>query len=104
MRINSFHKIDENRVNQIIEEMEILGAPTLRAIDTSYGLIAIEGNHRLEAAWRLEIEPEIIILEDDNEMIEHDIPDLPNPCSMADIRDYIDMPDQGKFYDFDEIY
>jgi hypothetical protein len=65
MRVTAYHKIDSTSDHQakVLEEMRVLGSPTIRAIETAHGLIALEGGHRLAAAEELGLTPEIEIIE-----------------------------------------
>lgn len=65
IRIIAYHEIDTDTEHYagVLATMTELGAPTIRAIDTCHGLVALEGCHRLAAAAELELVPEIEILE-----------------------------------------
>ena len=58
---------DQDHLNKVIEEMKVLGAPTIRCYDLGFdGIIqAVEGSHRLRACEELEIEPIIEMIDED---------------------------------------
>jgi len=98
--ITAIHKTEENKVLEVMKEMEKLGEPTIRAIETCHGLIAIEGCHRLEAADRLGMDVEILVIEEDYEIKDHGFQDFEGKIMTgAEIIDYIGVP-TGKTYDF----
>jgi len=62
MKIVLLHNhYDESHLEVVIEEMKVLGAPTIRVYDLGFdGLVqAIEGCHRLRACEALGIEPNL---------------------------------------------
>lgn len=61
----TIHGHNEARVLQVMEEMRTMGAPTIRVVDCGDHYMAIEGTHRLEAAARLEVAPNLVVLEQD---------------------------------------
>ena len=100
MEINTWHKTDGKKVVEIMEEMEEMGSPTIRATETAYGMVALEGNHRIEAAYRLGIEPEFIVMEHDEIIENHGLQDFEGESmSVSDILEYIGTPG-GKYYEF----
>lgn len=48
--------------------MASLGAPTIRVIACGDYYMALEGSHRLAAAHDLDIEPEFVVFEQDDEI------------------------------------
>ena len=42
--------------------MRLAGPPTIRIARTTAGLFALEGSHRLAAAWYLGLEPKLVAL------------------------------------------
>lgn len=56
---------DDGHLGVVMDEMEITGAPTIRVIEFEDKLFAIEGSHRLAAAYYLELEPKLVIMEED---------------------------------------
>lgn len=66
---------DENHLREVMTEMKKLGAPTIRVYHVMGDLYqAIEGCHRLRAAEKLEITPNIIVLNADT--LRSDVDDL----------------------------
>lgn len=53
MIVYAFHDYEEAHVREVMDEMRIRGAPTIRCTPEDDALMAIEGVHRLEAARRL---------------------------------------------------
>lgn len=50
---------DERQLAEVKNEMLRLGAPTVKAIDCGEFLVALEGSHRLRAAYDLGLTPVI---------------------------------------------
>jgi hypothetical protein len=69
------HKTDAEKLEAVKSEMLTLGAPTVRVVDCGDHYMAIEGTHRLAAAADLGIEPNLIILDQDD-MVEADSLDM----------------------------
>lgn len=61
---------DDDHLGVVIDEMKLTGAPTIRVIEFEDKLFAIEGSHRLAAAHHLELEPKLVIMEEDVEGLE----------------------------------
>lgn len=61
---------DQNKLDSVIEEMKVLGAPTIRCYDLGFDNLiqAVEGCHRLRAAEELEIEPIIEMIDSDTKI------------------------------------
>ena len=66
--IYAIHAPQETKLQAVIEEMRVLGAPTIRAIDCGDYLMALEGSHRLAAAAALELTPVFVIIAQDEEI------------------------------------
>ncbi len=66
--IYAIHAPEEAKLEAVIAEMRVLGAPTIRAIDCGDYLMALEGSHRLAAAAALELTPVFEIIEQDEEI------------------------------------
>ena len=65
MRIILLHNhYDEAHLQDVVEQMETLGAPTIRVYNLGFDNLyqAVEGCHRLRACEALEIEPIIEIV------------------------------------------
>ena len=72
----TMHPVDDEHLACVMREMEALGAPAIRVVDMGDGAVmAIEGTHRIEAARRLGLIPELIVL-DQNDLVEADSLDL----------------------------
>lgn len=62
MQIIAPNPVDQEHLEQVIADMQAMGAPVIRAVWIElYGMwAAIEGSHRLAAAQELGLAPEII--------------------------------------------
>ena len=69
MTVYTIHGYRDERVEEVMAEMERLGAPEIRMVDCGDHYQAIEGTHRIEAARRLSLPVKAIIIDED-EMIE----------------------------------
>jgi hypothetical protein len=102
MRITALHKTDAEHLDRVAAEMKELGAPTIRAIETAYGLVAFEGVHRLAAAALLKITPEIIVIEDGETVADHGLQDFEGQAlTVGEIADYIGIPEGATYTDED---
>ena len=54
-----------DKIARVMGEMQSLGAPVVRVVDCGDHYMALEGVHRLEAAARLGIAPNLIVLDQD---------------------------------------
>jgi hypothetical protein len=94
MTIYAPHSPNPEQLAEVKVQMQTLGAPQIRAYYNGDCWLAIEGSHRLAAAHELGLEPEIIEVEDDAVISDHDYEDLDTPCTVADIIEYLyDRPD-----------
>lgn len=59
LRIWAKHEPDPAHLKDVVEEMRELGRPTIRCVDWRGELYAIEGSHRLRAAFDLGLVPNI---------------------------------------------
>lgn len=62
----TIHGHNDAKVEAVMAEMGTLGAPTIRVVDCGDNYMALEGTHRIEAAARLGIAPNIVILDQDD--------------------------------------
>ena len=83
----------------VIEEMKKLGAPKIKAVWCGDHYRAVEGSHRLAACAALDLTPEIVEIEEDEE-VEHDCDDLPSNATAAELIEYANDMNQP-FYSFD---
>jgi hypothetical protein len=94
MMIYAPHGPNPEQLIRVKAQMQTLGAPAIRAYYSGDAWYAIEGSHRLAAAHELGLEPEIIEVEYDAVISDHDFPDLDDTCAVADIIEYLyDRPD-----------
>jgi flagellar biosynthesis regulator FlbT len=64
------NKIDKQHLEDVKKEMQVLGTPTIRGIyDEGQGVwFAVEGSHRLQAAFDLGLMPEMVDVVDEEEI------------------------------------
>lgn len=67
--IYAIHEPFADHLAEVIEEMRVLGAPTLHVVDCGDHYQALEGSHRLPAAAALGLNPVLVVHEQD-EMLE----------------------------------
>lgn len=106
MQIALLHKhYEEDHLNQVKEQMKVLGAPVIRAIWSElYGMwLAVEGCHRLRAAFDLGYIPEIVnISNDDSVTIQIQLED--ETFSVQDLLiDLNDSAPKTEILDFEEV-
>jgi hypothetical protein len=89
MTIYAPHQPIDEHLRLVMSQMQTLGAPQIRAWYSGDAWYAIEGSHRLAAAHELGLEPEIIEVEYDAEISDHDFEDLETPCTVADVIEYL---------------
>jgi hypothetical protein len=81
--IFTIHAPRPGKLVKVIQEMRVLGAPTIRVVVSVDGgtLIALEGCHRLAAACELRLAPKFVVYDQDDPIdicdmdIEHMFPD-----------------------------
>jgi len=81
--IYTIHAADNDKLTQIIAEMQMLGTPTIKVVDCGDHYMALEGSHRIAAAHRLGLTPTLIVHEQD-EMLEISGYDWYEPQNWAD--------------------
>lgn len=100
MQIYAIHKTSEAKVEDVMAEMKKMGAPEIRYAETALGALALEGCHRLEAAARLEIDPEFIEMDLEDVIEDHGLQDHEGEVmTVAQIVEVVGVP-TGKFYEF----
>lgn len=62
LRIWAKHEPEPRHLRDVVEEMKELGRPTIRCVDWRGELYAIEGSHRLRAAFDLGLAPNIVVV------------------------------------------
>lgn len=99
-KINVLHRINKNSKHyaDVKEYMTKNGAPIIRVCDNGNGIYALEGSHRIAAAYELGIMPIFEEVEAD-EIFENDI-ENDDIKTAGDICAYSDQI----IYDFEEIY
>lgn len=58
---------ETGHLGEVVEEMKLTGPPTIRVMEFDGGFYAVEGSHRLAAAYHLGLEPKLVILPEDDE-------------------------------------
>lgn len=99
-KINALHKINKNSKHyaEVKAYMIENGSPTIHVCDNGNGIYALEGSHRIAAAYELGIMPIFEEVEADD-LFDHDI-DNDDIKTAGDICAYSDQI----IYDFEEIY
>lgn len=75
----TIHATDPTKLREVITEMQCLGTPTIRVVNCSDFLMALEGTHRVEAAAQLGLPINLVVLEQD-ELVEADSLDWQDLC------------------------
>jgi len=75
MMIYTIHRPIPDHLDEVVGEMRRMGSPTIRVVDCSDFLVAIEGCHRIEAARILGIPVNLDILAQDD-LVEADSIDI----------------------------
>ena len=73
----TIHAVDQQKLAEVVAEMQIMGSPAIRAVDCGDHLMAIEGTHRIAAAVQLGIAINLDIL-DQEDMVDADTLDWPD--------------------------
>lgn len=109
--VTALHPYTESEVIKVMEEMQTLGDPTIRVIDSGNGFgegdeeyTAIEGTHRLEAAERLGMRPtlEVVDIFEEDEIEDLDLDNVYSSRPIDWVIQYVTKP-SGKTYDIDEL-
>ena len=56
---------EDGHLGDVIAEMQLAGTPTLRCVEWRDGYYALEGSHRLAAAFILALPVKVVLLEPD---------------------------------------
>lgn len=64
--IYAIHAPDADRLPGVIAEMQAMGAPTIEVVDCGDYFMALEGSHRLAAAYELGLKPVLTVHEQDD--------------------------------------
>lgn len=64
--VYTIHAPDADKLETVKIEMGTLGAPMIRVVNCGDYLMALEGCHRIAAAYDLGIDPEFVVLEQDD--------------------------------------
>jgi len=62
----TMHAPNQQHLARIVQEMKVLGAPTIRVVDCGDHYVALEGTHRIAAAAQLGISLILDVLEEDD--------------------------------------
>lgn len=77
------------RLAEVMEQMQQMGSPVIRALWIGDAWLAIEGSHRVAAAQELGVPVEIIELDPDDVINDHDLEDCPESATAQELADYI---------------
>ena len=80
---------DREHLEEVKAQMETIGAPSIRVYYTGEAYIAIEGSHRVAAAYELSITPDFIEVEESDEISDHDLQELSDVVKVAEILEYL---------------
>lgn len=69
MLVSAINKTDAEHLAAVIEDMKIMGAPTIRVYNNGGEIVALEGSHRLAAAKALGLIPVIVEMDENDEMV-----------------------------------
>lgn len=89
MTVIAPNKVTPDHLAEVMAEMMVLGAPTIKAFDTGELYRAVEGSHRLHAAVELGLTIYIDVVTEDDE-IGHDFDDV-DGCLVSDVLDYLEL-------------
>lgn len=99
------NKTNAQHLEQVKNEMEKLGAPTIRAYWDGEKYIALEGSHRAKAAYELGLTPNIEEVQLKQWIQNHDFPDLKPKASTNRILDYLHWGQHSgaQYHNFDDL-
>jgi hypothetical protein len=66
--IYAIHAPETEKLKAVIGEMREMGAPTIEVIDCGDYFQALEGSHRLAAAYALGLEPDLVVHAQDEQL------------------------------------
>ena len=66
--VYAIHGVDSDKLESVKAEMLSLGAPAIRVVDCGDHYMALEGSHRLAAAYALGITPVLSVVEQDEQI------------------------------------
>jgi hypothetical protein len=66
--VYTIHNTDPAKLATVKAEMATLGAPVIRVVNCGDYLMALEGTHRIAAAHALDLAPEFVVIEQDDEL------------------------------------
>ena len=104
MSIIGINGIDENRLEEVMEIAKEKGRVELAAYDDGENIWLLEGTHRIEAAYRLEL-PVVLVEKDDEEKFEHDIEDT-DAKTVGELLEYLQSAFDGNetaYYESDFV-
>jgi hypothetical protein len=95
------NRANKEQLAKVMQEMQELGPPKIRAVWDGGAYVALEGSHRLLAAKKLGIDPEITEMHPRQWLTNHDLYDLPDKTSVARALRY--LQNSNVLYDFPNI-
>ena len=99
--IYTIHAYDPAKLATVIEQMQTLGSPTIRACLQGDHYCALEGVHRIEAARRLGLPVRIVEMDEDDVLTDHDIYDLADEATVAEVLEYASWMTGGDILDIE---
>jgi hypothetical protein len=98
----ALHGVNRSKVASVMREMEELGPPSIRCVEAGGYWYAIEGTHRLAAAFELGITPDIIEIDEDSGPQLVDLDGDEDEREYAWIYEYVTQgPHDGAIYQID---
>ncbi|MFM7011394.1 MAG: hypothetical protein ACKO0Z_19050 [Betaproteobacteria bacterium] len=94
------HNTESAKLASVIAEMQVLGAPTIKAVDCGDYWLALEGSHRIAAAQQLGLIPTIDAYSY-SDTVEHDCEDVRSNL-VADLADYLSPGPDSVAYQFND--
>lgn len=93
VRIYAKHEpYDDGHLGEVLNDMEVAGQPTIRVMKFNSLYCAIEGSHRLAAAYYNDLEPKIVV----------EIADIP---TSSEIESYfMSLIKRLPYYDFPHVH
>jgi len=61
---------ETGHLGEVVDEMKLTGPPTIRVVEFDGGFFAVEGSHRLAAAFHLGMQPKVVVMPTEFEGLE----------------------------------
>lgn len=99
--IIAINEVDTDHLAEVVAEMREMGAPTIRGFWTGEVWRALEGSHRIAAAAELGLTPNMVHVEETEEIetdIDHDDWLIRGTVTAAEILEFVEL--EGPVYEF----